>query len=76
MADSKRRTRSVIFRLTQEEYNCVKSSSSAGGARSLSEFARTHVLRAAGEPSLGQVERKLDALHQAVEQLSHKLDRN
>jgi hypothetical protein len=73
MADIKPRTRAVIFRLTQDEYNRVKSASHAGGARSLSDFARANVLRAAGEPTLGQMERKLDELHRTVRQLAEKL---
>ncbi|HEV2199826.1 MAG TPA: hypothetical protein VGR73_08385 [Bryobacteraceae bacterium] len=63
----------MIFRLTQDEYNRVKSASHAGGARSLSDFARANVLRAAGEPTLGQMERKLDELHRTVRQLAEKL---
>ena len=69
MPDSKPRTRAVIFRLTQDEYNRVKSASSAGGARSLSDFARANVLRAAGEPTLGQMERKLDEVNRTVRQI-------
>jgi hypothetical protein len=75
MPDSKPRTRAVIFRLTQEEYNRVKSATSAGGARSLSDFARANVLRAAGEPTLGQMERKLDELNRAVRQIADRLIR-
>jgi hypothetical protein len=73
MADIKPRTRAVIFRLTQDEYNRVKSASHAGGARSLSDFARANILRAAGEPTLGQVERKLDELDRTVRRLAEKL---
>lgn len=73
MADTKPRTRAVIFRLTQEEYNRVKFASSEGGARSLSDFARANVLRATGDPTLGQVERKLDELNRTVRRLAEKL---
>jgi len=73
MEDTKPRTRAVIFRLTQDEYDRVKSASSAGGARSLSDFARANVLRAAGEPTLGEMERKLDALNRTVQNLADKL---
>ena len=76
MTHSKPRSRAVIFRLTQEEYNQVKSASSAGGARSLSAFARENVLRAAGEPTLGQMEKKLDELHHALRQLRQEIERS
>jgi len=69
MADRNRRTRSVIFRLTQEEYSRVKSASLAGSARSLSEFARTNVLRATGDPSLARIESKLNELAQIAQQI-------
>src|SRR6266849_3454740 len=40
----KPRTRSVIFRLTQEEYGNLKAACSASSARSISDFARSKVL--------------------------------
>jgi hypothetical protein len=73
MAVSKPRNRLVIFRLTQEEYQQLESVSTAGGARSLSEFARSKVLRGTGEPSLAELERKLDELAGVVEGLAKSL---
>src|SRR5579862_1062488 len=52
------RTRAVVFRLTPEEFDSIKQASYKGGARSLSDFARTRVLHGAGEPSLAQLEQK------------------
>ncbi len=43
--DNAPRTRAVIFRLTEEEYASVKAFAKASGARSLSDFARSAVLR-------------------------------
>jgi|HubBroStandDraft_1064217.scaffolds.fasta_scaffold1556112_1 hypothetical protein len=71
MAVSKPRNRLVIFRLTQEEFQQLETVSTAGGARSLSEFARSKVLNgASGEPSLAELERKLDELTGVVEGLA------
>jgi hypothetical protein len=42
MAVSKPRNRTLIFRLTQEEYQSLQSASA--GARSLSDYARTKLL--------------------------------
>lgn len=73
MAVLKPRNRLVIFRLTQEEYQQLETVSAAGGARSLSEFARSRVLHGAGEPSLAELKQKLDDLAGAVEGLTRIL---
>lgn len=52
MAVTKPRNKILIFRLTQEEYQTLQSASS--GARSLSDFARTKLLRSLGEPAIDQ----------------------
>ena len=52
MAVTKPRNKVLIFRLTQDEYQALQSASS--GARSLSDFARTKLLRSLGEPPLDQ----------------------
>ena len=64
----------MIFRLTQEEYQHLESIS--GGARSLSDFARSKVLGAgesAATPSLAEIQKKLDDLTGAVEVLARAL---
>ena len=75
MAVTKPRNRCVIFRLTQEEFQYLETVTSASGARSLSEFARLKVLRGAqsAEPSLAEIEKKLDELAGAVQVLQHIL---
>jgi hypothetical protein len=40
------RNRTLIFRLTEDEYATLRVASSGGGARSLSEFARAKLLGA------------------------------
>ena len=42
----KRRNRFVVFRLTQEEYEDLKSACVSRGARNLSDFARSELLLA------------------------------
>jgi hypothetical protein len=73
MAVNKPRNRIVIFRLTQEEYRQLESVSTADGARSLSEFARSKVLNGSSEPSLAELKKKLDELAGAVEGLARIL---
>lgn len=76
MAVTKPRNRLVIFRLTQEEYQQLESVSSAGGARSLSEFARSRVLHNSSETtSLAEVKQKLDELTGVVEGLARSLEK-
>ena len=65
----KPRTRSVVFRLTQEEYQRLKATCSASGARSISDFARSKVLSSTGQPSLAGLEKKLDEINTSVQQL-------
>jgi hypothetical protein len=69
MAHTQPRNRAVIFRVTQEEYNRLEAACANGGARSLSDFARSRVLSAA--PShLSSVEEKLEEIKSAVQQLA------
>ncbi len=44
MARSKRRDRSIIFRVDEQEYKCLKSACEAAGNRSLSDYTRTELL--------------------------------
>jgi hypothetical protein len=52
MAINNRRNRVVLFRLTQDEYESLRTASSVEGARSFSDFARTKLLRGFETPSL------------------------
>jgi hypothetical protein len=47
-----------------------------GGARSLSDFVRSQVLHAAGQPSLSQIETRLADLSLAVKQLTSMVNRS
>ena len=57
------RNRIVVFRLTQREYDHLKSASRRTGARNISEFARSEILLS--------VERSLDAAAAAGEPVPH-----
>ncbi len=70
------RTRAVVFRLTPEEFDSLKHATFQGGARSISDFARTRVLSGAGQPSLAQLEQKLDQLTLVVQQLAEMVTRS
>jgi hypothetical protein len=52
MAVNKPRNRTLIFRLTEEEYHCLQAASS--GARSLSDFARERLLGSIERPPIDQ----------------------
>lgn len=67
---AKSRTKAIVFRITEEDYARLESKTQASGARSLSEFARTKLLHAVGEPSLAEVGRKLSELETAVQHLA------
>lgn len=72
--DSKRRTRAVNFRLSEEEFAELKRACEAEGARSLSDFARTAVWRmiagGLGSLSLSAVTDRLDKLQQQLSELA------
>ena len=50
MAVNKPRNRTLIFRLTQDEYESLQAASS--GARSLSDFARARLLGSVAPPGI------------------------
>jgi hypothetical protein len=66
----KAKTKAIVFRITEEDYARLESKTQASGARSLSEFARSKLLHAVGEPSLAEVGRKLSELETAVQHLA------
>ena len=70
MAISKPRNRVVLFRLTQEEFDEVQQACTAGGSRSVSEYARARILGLTGTASLGTLENKLSDLSRAVTHLT------
>ena len=61
----KRRSRIVIFRLTDDEYEQLKAACVDRGARNVSDFARTALLQSvAGKP--GELNDKLEQIESGV----------
>jgi transposase-like protein len=63
------RTRAVVFRLTDAEFEDLEKARARDGARSLSDFVRTQVFSGASRPSLAQIESKLNELAQTTQQI-------
>jgi hypothetical protein len=58
-----------MFRLTDVEFENLEQARAKGGARSLSDFIRSQVLNGAGQPSLAQIESKLNELALTAQQI-------
>ena len=71
MAVNKPRNRTLIFRLTQDEYDHLQAASS--GARSLSDFARERLLRSIDRPHIDQ---QLSELKMTVERIAELLEKD
>jgi hypothetical protein len=70
----KPRNRSVVFRLTQEEYDSLRAACIRSGGRSLSDFARTSLLEAIADrrttsTDLAALEAKLDETQSTLQSL-------
>jgi hypothetical protein len=72
MAVNKPRNRSLIFRLTQDEYQTLQAASAEKGARSLSEFARGKLLSSLGAPALDEQITELKTTVARIAQLLEK----
>jgi hypothetical protein len=70
MAVNKPRNRTLLCRLTQDEYACLQAASS--GARSLSDFARARLL---GEVTRPPIEQQLSELKLTVERIAEMLEK-
>jgi hypothetical protein len=72
------RTRTVVFRVTQSEYDQLKDACSGSGARNLSDYTRTELLSHIQADAQGmtvperfnEIDRKLGELSQAVSRIS------
>jgi hypothetical protein len=69
----KPRSKSIIFRITSEEYEHLKAEIASHGARSLSDLARTRVLGGNADPLLAKMGRKLEDLESALQHLTATL---
>lgn len=74
------RNRIVVFRLTQDEYNSLKSACIAAGGRNLSDYTRSELLTLVQSGSLGaivqrrffEIDRKLTDLHDLIKHVSER----
>jgi hypothetical protein len=72
MSVIKRKNKMVSFRLSDEEYDALRTVCESQGVRSLSDFARLaieNLLAGDGLPPQAAVESRLDALHSRVQVL-------
>lgn len=75
------RNRVVVFRLSQEEYEDLKSATLSAGARSISDYARTGLLTLIGvdplgdmvERRFGKIEQTLSKLHEAIQDVAERM---
>jgi hypothetical protein len=75
------RNRIVVFRLSEEEYNNLRSACVAAGGRTLSDFTRTELLTSVqmdGRNSLTEqrfieIDRKLDDLYSMVQRVCERI---
>ena len=65
-----RKSQTVIFRLTDDEYRRLESAWPGSAARSLPDYARGQVLQEPVETSLTFIDQKLDRLTLQVRQLA------
>ena len=73
----KRRNRIVVFRLTQDEYQDLKTACITRGARNISDFARSELLLAIqrSQPGgLSEVDKKLAGLQHTVQRMAELLE--
>ena len=69
------RSQAIAFRLNRDEFKLFQKAFSSAGARSISDFVRAKVLQATRQPSLSELEAKLDGVALAVEQLTSVVSR-
>jgi hypothetical protein len=77
------RNRIVVFRLTDAEFNSLKSACAEHGGRNLSEFTRSELLSFLQGPPLERVvdsrfheiQRQVEDLQRAMQQITGMLDR-
>jgi len=67
------RSKAIIVRLSDDELDAVKMASSTAGCRSLTEFARSCMFHATGEPHLAQMETLLGELAAVMRKLTQTL---
>jgi hypothetical protein len=74
---TKRRDRTVVFRVTEQEYNNLKSACDAAGGRSISDYTRSELLSGGRNGSADvfllqrflEIDRKLTEVYQLTKQM-------
>jgi len=74
MAILKRRDRIVVFRLSQDEYEGLKTACAERGAPSISSFARSELLTALDPDRQSGVARQLTNLESSVRNITRILE--
>lgn len=76
----RRRTRTVNFRLSEQEFEQLQRACAAEGARSLSDFARSAVSRLAAvapgasiDPGMERIDRRLESLQRQLDEMAELL---
>jgi predicted DNA-binding protein len=72
---NKRRSRTVSFRLSEEEYASLKNISEMRGARSVSEFTRSVACQDNGNGEMNMIEEILRMLHEKIDTIDHAVKR-
>jgi hypothetical protein len=72
MAVNNPRNRILIFRLTQGEYDALRTASSEKGARSLSDYARGKLL---GSPDGATLDAQINELKTTVTRIAQLLEK-
>jgi hypothetical protein len=81
MASLHQRNRIVVFRLSQEEYNSLRSACVAAGGRNLSDFTRSELLTVVQTDGRGsvieqkfvEIDRKLGDLYNLIQRVSERI---
>ena len=74
------RNRTVVFRVTQDEYEALRAVSASSGARNISDFVRSTVMASvgtlgtAGSESLTEMSRTLASLKDVVGRVADKME--
>jgi hypothetical protein len=74
MMVSAARKRTVVFRVSREDYSRLETEAAASGFAIVNDYVRSRLMRAIGEPILAGVGRKLDELETAMQQLSDRVE--
>jgi|ERR1039458_6793851 hypothetical protein len=81
MASLQKRNRIVVFRLSQGEYDHLKSACAAAGGRNLSDYTRSELLAAVEtdlcgssmDRKFGEIDRKLSELQNMIQRVCERI---